>query len=60
MLGQFLLKINMLGVHWGTFVLTDKPQLGPEQDPQGALEDAGVAEARFLARPGDCWTRRSG
>ena len=49
-----------LGVHWGTFALTDEPQFAPEQDLRRALEVAGVPETRFLAmRPGDCWTRFS-
>ncbi len=47
-----------LGVHWGTFALTDEPQSAPEQDLRSALETARIPEERFLAmRPGDCWTR---
>ena len=49
-----------LGVHWGTFALTDEPQLGPQQDLWRALESAGMRENRFLAMlPGDCWTRHA-
>ncbi len=49
-----------LGVHWGTFALSDEPQFAPPQDLRRALEQAGVPGDRFLAmRPGDCWTRRA-
>ncbi len=49
-----------LGVHWGTFALSDEPQFAPEQDLRRALEQAGVPQERFLAlRPGDCWTRQA-
>ncbi len=52
--------VQALGVHWGTFALTDEPQLGPPQELRRALEAAGVSEGRFLAmQPGECWTRRA-
>ena len=49
-----------LGVHWGTFALTDEPPFAPQQDLRRALLDAGMPAERFLAmRAGDCWTRLS-
>ena len=51
--------VQALGVHWGTFALSDEPQHAPKQDLQRALQDAGIPQDRFLAMsPGDCWTRR--
>ena len=46
-----------LGVHWGTFALSDEGQHAPERDLRLALADADLAEARFIAmRAGECWS----
>jgi L-ascorbate metabolism protein UlaG (beta-lactamase superfamily) len=47
-----------LGVHWGTFQLTNEPRLEPKEALAAALERHGIARARFLAfEPGDVWSR---
>jgi L-ascorbate metabolism protein UlaG (beta-lactamase superfamily) len=50
--------VQALGVHWGTFALTDEKQDAPPRELRQALAAADIPEARFLAmRPGDCWSR---
>jgi L-ascorbate metabolism protein UlaG (beta-lactamase superfamily) len=47
-----------LGVHWGTFQLTNEPRLAPKEALVAALERHGIAPARFLAfEPGDVWSK---
>jgi L-ascorbate metabolism protein UlaG (beta-lactamase superfamily) len=47
-----------LGVHWGTFQLTNEPRLEPKEALGAALERHGIAPTRFLAfEPGDVWSR---
>lgn len=47
-----------LGVHWGTFQLTDEPRLAPKEALAAALEQQGVARDRFLAvEPGNVWSK---
>lgn len=47
-----------LGVHWGTFNLTDEPRLEPKQRLQAELARRGLAAISFLAfEPGDAWTK---
>jgi L-ascorbate metabolism protein UlaG (beta-lactamase superfamily) len=36
-----------IGIHWGTFQLTDEPYEAPIQDLRAALREAGIAEERF-------------
>jgi L-ascorbate metabolism protein UlaG (beta-lactamase superfamily) len=38
-----------LGLHWGTFQLTDEGWDAPRTDLKAALVKAGIAEARFPA-----------
>ena len=46
-----------LGVHWGTFQLTDEPRLAPVQALGEACRRHGLAAGRFLAlTPGQRWT----
>jgi len=43
-----------IGIHWGTFQLTDEPYEAPIQDLRAALREAGIAEERFrMLVPGD-------
>lgn len=45
---------HALGIHWGTFQLTDEPREEPAERLAAALAARGIAPARFLAaRPGD-------
>ncbi|RZM18768.1 MAG: hypothetical protein EOP67_59310, partial [Sphingomonas sp.] len=38
-----------LGIHWGTFQLTDEAREAPRDGLQQALVDAGIAADRFVA-----------
>ena len=52
---------HMLGVHWGTFALTDEPWHEPADQLQRAVETGSLDEARFHAlRPGDIWQLPAG
>jgi hypothetical protein len=45
-----------LGVHWGTFPLTDEARSDPADALAEALEQAGIEPARFLPfEPGQQW-----
>ncbi len=45
-----------LGVHWGTFQLTDEARLAPLAALDAALAQGGIDPDRFRAlRPGDVW-----
>ena len=45
-----------LGIHWGTFQLTDEPRRAPLQALAEACVRHGVAPGRFMALcPGDVW-----
>ncbi len=47
---------HALGVHWGTFQLTDEPREAPAAALQAACRDHGLAPGRFVAlQPGDVW-----
>ena len=49
-----------LGVHWGTFRLTDEARLAPAQALEAACREHGVAAGRFLAlTPGQSWAAPS-
>jgi N-acyl-phosphatidylethanolamine-hydrolysing phospholipase D len=51
-----LAAAHSLGVHWGTFELTDEPLDQPPRDLAAAREAAGVAgEDFFLLRIGETW-----
>lgn len=46
-----------IGVHWGSFQLTDEPRDAPVHALGVALAAAGIEPRRFRAfRPGDVWT----
>ena len=45
-----------LGVHWGTFQLTDEPRDAPKAALAAACQAAAIAPGRFTAfAPGDVW-----
>jgi len=47
-----------LGVHWGTFQLTDEPRLAPKNALTEALRQSEIEPDRFLAfEPGDIWCK---
>jgi len=46
-----------LGVHWGTFQLTDEPRMAPKEALQEALARHHLSETSFIAmEPGDVWS----
>jgi L-ascorbate metabolism protein UlaG (beta-lactamase superfamily) len=46
-----------LGVHWGTFSLTDEPFDEPPDHLEAAVREKSLEDIRFTAmRPGDIWT----
>ncbi len=48
---------HVLGVHWGTFRLTDEPYDEPPRLLATAVRERGLDPARFIAfTPGDTWT----
>ena len=48
---------QVLGIHWGTFALTDEPFDEPPKLLAAAVQERGLEAARFQAlRPGDVWT----
>lgn len=48
---------HAIGIHWGTFNLTDEPQDAPPMALHQACLNAGIDPARFApARPGDVWS----
>ena len=49
-----------LGVHWGTFQLTNEDRLAPKEALAEALRRHGIASDRFPAfEPGDVWSKTS-
>ena len=45
-----------IGIHWGTFQLTNETVDQPERDLSAALTEAAIPPARFRAlRPGEVW-----
>ncbi|CAN5451437.1 MBL fold metallo-hydrolase [soil metagenome] len=46
-----------LGLHWGTFRLTDESAQAPQLALETALDEAGMPRQRFLPmQPGDVWS----
>ena len=53
--------VQALGVHWGTFRLTDEPRNEPRDLLQAALVERARPAASFIAmEPGDVWTKNAG
>lgn len=51
---------QVLGIHWGTFQLTDEPYLEPEERFYAAAREAGFAAGTVRAlRPGDVYQVRN-
>lgn len=48
MMHQDLQSKVSIGMHWGTFVLTDEPLLEPPQKLETALKSAGVDRSKFF------------
>ena len=47
-----------LGIHWGTFRLSDEGWDEPLKDLETAIAEAGIAEEKFIPmRPGQVWLR---
>lgn len=45
-----------IGIHWGTFRLTDEPRDEPRVRLAAALEEHGIDPGRFIAgQPGEAW-----
>ena len=42
---------NALGIHWGTFQLTDEARDAPQSGLVSALSEAGISSDRFIAAP---------
>lgn len=50
---------HAVGMHWGTFQLTDEPVMEPKELLLQTLSAQGIAPERFIAlAPGEGWTRR--
>jgi L-ascorbate metabolism protein UlaG (beta-lactamase superfamily) len=48
-----------IGIHWGTFKLTDEPRNEPAQRLTAGLAAAGLSAASFVPmQPGDIWRER--
>lgn len=50
--------VQALGIHWGTFPLTDEARLAPQEALRAELARLNLDEARFTAlEPGGTWQR---
>ncbi len=50
---------HVLGIHWGTFALTDEPYDEPEKRFTAAANSQPLDSSRFVAlHPGDVWERK--